>query len=242
MSAGMKRSVLCLRPVCASSLLLSGKPTVLRARWLTGVHSLIRQHSSQLSPFPCLHTQASRPTHSVQHRSFSSKTQGLQPLESHTSEKFSLIYSFPAIKVLRAVSRLKLLQTGITILLLPPVYYFYYHGQIAYSLVSYTTGIAAFAALMLYSLSHYLRRIIGMMYINESKTVLKVSHLTFWGRRHDLYIPVREVMTLGDTGDSRNETLLQLKRYNHPNVLYFTTRLGQVVDRQTFNEVFGGFP
>uniref|UniRef100_A0A8C7MJ59 Transmembrane protein 186 n=1 Tax=Oncorhynchus kisutch TaxID=8019 RepID=A0A8C7MJ59_ONCKI len=135
-----------------------------------------------------------------------------------STPKYNLIYSLPHIKLLRAVSRLKLIQTGITI---------------------YSTGIAAFAAVMLFSASHYLRRVVGMMYLDESQTTLKVSHLTFWGRRKDVYLPVTDVMTLGDTGDSIGETILRLKRYSSSETLYFSTRLGRVVDRQAFEKVFG---
>uniref|UniRef100_A0A8D0CJN7 Transmembrane protein 186 n=1 Tax=Scleropages formosus TaxID=113540 RepID=A0A8D0CJN7_SCLFO len=154
--------------------------------------------------------------------------------------KFTLIYKFPAIRFLRVVSRLKLLQTGITFLLLPPVYYLYFQGQVTYSLVSYSTGIAVFAAIMLYSLSHYLRRFVGMIYLDHSETTLKISHLTFWGKRQDLYVPVNDIMTLADTGDSRNEVLLCLKRYSSPDILYFSTQLGQVVDKNAFKQIFGG--
>ncbi|KAG2455870.1 TM186 protein, partial [Polypterus senegalus] len=159
--------------------------------------------------------------------------------KGHLDEKFTLLYRFPAIKFLRVVSRLKLLQTGITIVVLPSVYYLYVQGEATYTLFAYSTGIAIFAAVMLYSMSHYLRRVIGMMYLNESKTVLKVSHLTFWGKRHDFHVPVHDVIPLGDTGDSHNEVLLQLKRYSQPEVLYFTCRLGQVIDSERFTHVFG---
>ncbi|KAM6972599.1 transmembrane protein 186 [Aplochiton taeniatus] len=155
------------------------------------------------------------------------------------TEKYSLIYSLPHIKLLRAVSRLKLMQTGITMILLPPVYYFYLQGDVSYFLVSYATGIAAFAGLMLYTVSHYLRRVVGMMYLDSSQTTLKVSHLSFWGQRADIYLPVSDVMTVGDAGDSIGESILRLKRYSDPNTLYFSTRFGHVTDTQAFEKVFG---
>lgn len=156
-----------------------------------------------------------------------------------STENYSLIYSLPHIKLLRAVSRLKLMQTGITVILLPPVYYLYLQGDVSYFLVSYTTGIAAFAGLMLYTFSHYLRRVVGMMYLDSSQTTLKVSHLSFWGRRRDTYLPVSDVMTIGDAGDSIGESILRLKRYSDPNTLYFSTRFGHITDRQAFEKVFG---
>lgn len=153
--------------------------------------------------------------------------------------KYNMIYTFPHIKLVSALSRLKLLQTGITVVILPPVYFLYLQGDISFFLVGYTTGIAVFAGIMLYTASHFLRRVVGMMYLDPSQTTLKVSHLTFWGRRHDIYLPVTDVMTIGDTGDSANEKILKLKRFSSPQTLYFSTYFGRVVDKQGFEKVFG---
>ncbi|XP_067912234.1 transmembrane protein 186 [Heterodontus francisci] len=156
------------------------------------------------------------------------------------NEHFTMIYRFQGIRFLRAISQIKVLQTGITVALLPTVYYFYLQEQVQYALVSYITGLSGFAIVMLYSMSYYLRRFIGILYLNDSGTTLKISHLTFWGRRNDFYVPVEDVMPLGDTGDAANETILQFKQYNRTEVFYFTTKFGQVIDKQKFLQVFGG--
>uniref|UniRef100_A0AAQ4Q612 Transmembrane protein 186 n=1 Tax=Gasterosteus aculeatus aculeatus TaxID=481459 RepID=A0AAQ4Q612_GASAC len=158
-----------------------------------------------------------------------------------SANRYSLIYTLPHIRLLRAVSRLKLLQTAITVVILPPVYLFYFQGAVPFALVSYTTGIALLAGVMLFTASHFFRRVVGMMYLDPPQTTLKVSHLTFWGRRHDLYLPVSDVMTIGDTGDSVNETIVKLKRFSSPQTLYFSTRFGRVVDKQAFEKVFGTY-
>ncbi|KAI3352316.1 hypothetical protein L3Q82_005283 [Scortum barcoo] len=156
-----------------------------------------------------------------------------------STQKYTMIYTLPHIKLLRAVSRLKLLQTTITVVILPPVFYFYLQGDVSLFLVSYTTGIALFAGVMLYTASHFLRRVVGMMYLDPSQAMLKVSHLTFWGSRNDIYLPVSDVMTIADTGDPMNEKILKLKRYSSPQTFYFSTHFGRVVDRQGFEKVFG---
>ncbi|XP_049577099.1 transmembrane protein 186 [Syngnathus scovelli] len=156
-----------------------------------------------------------------------------------STQKYDMIYKFPHIKLFRAVSRLKLLQTGITVIILPPVYVLYLMGDASLFLVNYTTAMALFAGVMLYTASHFFRRVVGMMYLDSSHNTLKVSHLTFWGRRHDIYMPVSDVMTIADTGDSSHETVLKLKRYSTPQTLFFSTRFGQVVDKQRFEKVFG---
>nr|XP_057935247.1 transmembrane protein 186 [Doryrhamphus excisus] len=156
-----------------------------------------------------------------------------------STQKFDIFYKFPHMRLLRAVSRLKLLQTGITVVILPPVYIMYLMGEAPIFLVSYSTGVALFAGVMLYTASYFFQRVVGMMYLDSTKNTLKVSHLTFWGGRHDIYMPVSDVMTVGDTGDSFNERILKLKRYSTPKTLYFSTHFGQVVDKQQFEKVFG---
>ncbi|CAL8270453.1 unnamed protein product [Gadus morhua 'NCC'] len=149
-----------------------------------------------------------------------------------------MIYHLPHIKLIRAISRLKLLQTGITLAILPPVYYFYLSGELSYFLATYSTGIAVLAGVMLYTASHFLRKVVGMMYLDSTQSTLKVSHLTFWGRRHDVFLPVTDVMTLGDTGDALTETVLRLKRYSTAETMYFSLSYGRIVDKQAFEKVF----
>lgn len=158
-----------------------------------------------------------------------------------SSQKYSLIYSLPHIRILRVVSRLKLLQTGITITILPPVFYLYLQGDVSSYKVCYATGIAVFAAVMLYTISNILRKVVGMMYLDSSQTTLKVSHLTFWGKRQDIYLPVSDIMTIGDTGSSGNERILKLRRYSSPHTLYFSPYYGRVQDQDGFEKVFGKF-
>ncbi|XP_029991553.1 transmembrane protein 186 [Sphaeramia orbicularis] len=156
-----------------------------------------------------------------------------------TTQKYTMIYRLPHIKLLRAVSRLKLLQTAITVVILPPVYILYFHGDVSFFFVSYSTGLALFAGVMLYTASHFFRRVVGMMYLDPTQTTLKVSHLTFWGKRNDIFLPVSDVMTIGDAGDSVGETIMKLRRYSSPQTFYFSTYFGRVLDKEAFEKVFG---
>ncbi|XP_064376486.1 transmembrane protein 186 [Dromaius novaehollandiae] len=155
------------------------------------------------------------------------------------TEEFRLVYRFPGIKYCRVLSRLKLLQTAITTVTLPPVCYLYLHGQVSQAILLYTAGIACFAGVMLYGMSYFFRRIIGLIYLNETGSTVKVAHLTFWGRRKDIVCPLETVMTLGDVGDGKGELLLQFKRYNSTDILYFTLKFGQIVDKEKFIQIFG---
>ncbi|NXY02602.1 TM186 protein, partial [Pteruthius melanotis] len=155
------------------------------------------------------------------------------------TEEFELVYRFPGIKHCRVLSRLKLLQTATSMVMLPPICYLYLQGQVSQNILFYTTGVAVFAGAMLYGMSYFFRRIIGFIYLSETGQTVRVAHLTFWGRRNDIYCPRETVMTLDDIGDSKEELLLQFKRYNSTDTLYFTIKYGQIVDRQKFAQIFG---
>ncbi|NWY58016.1 TM186 protein, partial [Chionis minor] len=154
-------------------------------------------------------------------------------------EEFKLVYRFPGIKYCRVLSRLKLLQTATTVAVLPPICHLYLQDQVSQHVLLYVSGIALFAGAMLYGMSYFFRRIIGLIYLNETGRTVKVAHLTFWGRRNDIYCPIETVMTLDEVGDSKGELLLQFKRYNSTDILYFTIKFGQIVDRQKFTQIFG---
>ncbi|NWU60433.1 TM186 protein, partial [Pterocles burchelli] len=177
---------------------------------------------------PSLRLCHSAPAAAVQQKAADGKT-----------EEFKLVYRFPGIKYCRVLSRLKLLQTATTVVMLPPICYLYLQDQVSQNILFYTTGIALFAGAMLYSMSYFFRRIIGLIYLNETGRTVKVAHLTFWGRRNDIYCPIETVMTLDEVGDRKGELLLQFKRYNSTDVLYFTIKFGQIVDRQKFTQIFG---
>ncbi|XP_063170668.1 transmembrane protein 186 [Candoia aspera] len=164
-----------------------------------------------------------------------------QQSSSESSEQFTLIYRFSGIRSLRVFSRLKVLQTGITLVVLPPVWYLYWLDQATFAQGLYVTVGLCFSLVILYAASFFLQRIIGFMYLNESGTLLKISHLTFWGKRRNFCCPVESVMISGDVGKERSRFLLKFRQYDRKGVLYFLPQLGQIVDQQGFVKVFGHF-
>ncbi|NXP43687.1 TM186 protein, partial [Heliornis fulica] len=180
----------------------------------------------QREPSPCLHH--SGPADVARQKAADEK-----------GEEFTLVYRFSGIRYCRVLSRLKLLQTATAVVVLPPVFYLYVHDQLSQSILLYTTGVALFAGAMLYGMSYFFRRIIGFIYLNASGRTVRVAHLTFWGRRNDIYCPIETVVPLDEVGDSKGELLLQFKQYDSTDVLYFTVKYGQIVDRQKFTQIFG---
>ena len=177
--------------------------------------------------------------------SISHKTRNQKPASSNDltssieDEPFTTFYHFPYIIVTRLISRLKIYQTGLTIVVLPPVYVQYALGQMEASNVAMVTGIAAFAGMMLYVISHYTRRLVGLLAINKNRDVLRISHLTFWGNRNNIYVPVEKVVPLSDMADCPNDAYLKLCFYDSKNYFYYTLRYGSVINKDIFHFVLG---
>ncbi|KFV66083.1 Transmembrane protein 186, partial [Dryobates pubescens] len=205
--------------------------------WFLGMRECLQSPKQRVKGVNCYPGRQQEPSVCLCHAAPAAVVQ--QTAVEQKTEEFKLVYRFPGIKYCRMLSRLKLLQTATTMIMLPPITYLYLQDQVSQSVFLYTSGIALFAGAMLYAMSYFLRRIIGFIYLNETGQTVKVAHLTFWGRRSDLYCPKETVVPLDEVGDSKEELLLQFKRYNSRDILYFTIKYGQIVDRQKFTQIFG---
>ncbi|KAM5131318.1 transmembrane protein 186 [Callospermophilus lateralis] len=158
---------------------------------------------------------------------------------SEENEKFQMVYRFNAIRAFGYVSRLKVAQTALTVVALPPGFYWYSQGLMTFNSLCLLSGIAGFALVMLCWMSYFFRRLVGILYVNESGTVLRVAHLTFWGWRQDTYCPVADVMPLTETKDRPQDLFVRIQQYSGKQTFYLTLRHGRVVDRERFTQVFG---
>uniref|UniRef100_A0A8C6WD09 Transmembrane protein 186 n=1 Tax=Nannospalax galili TaxID=1026970 RepID=A0A8C6WD09_NANGA len=154
-------------------------------------------------------------------------------------EKFYMVYRFSAIRSLGYVSRLKLAQTALTVLALPVGFCWYSQGLMTLNSIYLMGGISSFALAMLCWMSHYFRRLVGILYVNESGTVLRVAHLTFWGWRQDTYCDVSDVKPLSESKDQVQDVFMRIQQYSGKQTFYLTLRYGRILDRERFSQVFG---
>lgn len=101
------------------------------------------------------------------------------------------------------------------------------------------SGVASFALAMLFWMSHFLRRLVGILYVNESGTLLRVAHLTFWGWRQDTYCAVSDMMPLSESEERVQDVFLRIQQYSGKQTFYLTLRYGRILDRDRFSQVFG---
>ncbi|KAK2490555.1 hypothetical protein MC885_020679 [Smutsia gigantea] len=155
------------------------------------------------------------------------------------TEKFRMVYRFDAIRAVGVLSRLKVAQTALTVMALPPGLYCYSQDLMAFNALCLAGGIAGFALAMLYWMSYFFRRLVGILYVNDSGTVLRVAHLTFWGQRQDTYCSMADVIPLTETKDRPQEVFVRIQQYSGKQTFYLTLRYGRILDRERFTQVFG---
>jgi len=157
----------------------------------------------------------------------------------HAAVQFTRFYRFPHIRWVRGLARLKIYQTAATVVMLPPMCYGYANGMVSLPSVQAAFAVATFAGVMLYGISGYTRNFIGMLSLNKTEDMVQISHLTFWGKRRDIYAPVEDVVPLADMSENPKDIYVKLCRYSTTDVLYFTLRAGGIEDMSKFVKVFG---
>uniref|UniRef100_H0XFL8 Transmembrane protein 186 n=1 Tax=Otolemur garnettii TaxID=30611 RepID=H0XFL8_OTOGA len=155
------------------------------------------------------------------------------------TEKFHMVYRFDAIRAFGFLSRLKVAQTALTVVAWPPGFYLYSQGLITFNSLCFMSGLASFALAMLCWMSYFFRRLVGILYVNDSGTILRVAHLNFWGWRRDTYCLVAEVIPLTDTEEWSQDLFVRIKQYNGKQTFYLTLRYGRILDTERFTKVFG---
>ena len=157
----------------------------------------------------------------------------------HAAAQFTRFYRFPHIRWVRGLARLKIYQTAATVVMLPPMCYGYAIDVVSLPSVQAAFAVATFAGVMLYGISGYTRNFIGMLSLNKAEDMVRISHLTFWGKRRDLYAPVEDIVPLADISENPKDIYVKLCRYSTKDVLYFTLRAGGIEDMSKFVKVFG---
>ncbi|GFT87940.1 transmembrane protein 186 [Trichonephila clavipes] len=149
------------------------------------------------------------------------------------------IYYFPYIRIAAVLNRLKLYQTAFTVANFPLSVIMYNNGLMELQSVQIVSGCAALACGTLYFITSFFRRLVGIISISKDQKLIKISHLTFWGRKRDLIVPLEDIVPLTDGSCNPNEVYIKLLRFSTEDILYFTLKFGNILDKSKFELVFG---
>ncbi|KAG8191156.1 hypothetical protein JTE90_016669 [Oedothorax gibbosus] len=158
---------------------------------------------------------------------------------TNEAKAWKRIYYFPYIELAAFLNRFKLYQTTFTVVAIPVSVAMYNYGTMDLDTVGIVTGCAVLASTTLFLMSGYFRRLIGIIAISEDEKTVKISHLTFWGRRNDVSVPSEDIIPLGDGDCNANDVYVKVRRYSSAESLYLTLKFGKIMDISKFELVFG---
>ena len=157
-----------------------------------------------------------------------------------SSDDYTKVYRLPSIVAIGMFSRFKIIQTGLTILILIPLSKMYLAGTIGGTVLGSAVGIMSFACVMLYIFSGLARRVVGMISVNQSFTVAKVSHLTFWGKKADTFIDIKHIEHVSDYQNT-NDLFVRLKTHTGDKNMFLSLKLGEIYHKGKLENVIGTF-
>lgn len=115
----------------------------------------------------------------------------------------------------------------------------YSNGLIELDAVGIITGCAVLASATLYVMTGYFKRLIGIIAITDDEKIVKISHLTFWGRKNEISVPLEDIIPLSDCDCNANDVYVKVNRYSSSDYLYLTLKFGNIMDKSKFELVFG---
>jgi len=157
----------------------------------------------------------------------------------HANAQFTVFYRFPYITAARFISRLKLYQTAVVVLAVPPTVYYYNIGDIGLEPCVGIIAASTVALTMLYIFTNFFQRVVGLVALSSDEKLVRLSHLTFFGGRNDLVVPVDDIVPLSDTSEISNDVFVKVHRYSTTDTLYMSLLYGRIENVETFQKIFG---
>lgn len=153
-------------------------------------------------------------------------------------DNFDCIYKFRYINHLRLFSRMKIYQTGLSVLS-GVGSIILYNAQIVKELSAllYINGAMVFALIMLFVISRQTVKIIGRIYLSDDQSKVLISHLDFFGKRRDMEINLEDIESLSSI-DELSEKFFKLRLKNLDGYMLVSLPLGEIYDKNAFLKLF----
>ena len=169
--------------------------------------------------------------------------------ESNIAEinTFRPIFRFAYIPIIVSICRLKVYMTagvcGFSPVILYNAIYQNLDPQIWYNfgiLLGFSVGTLGF-------FGEFFRRCVCIVYINKDDSTVKLSHMSFWGKRKDVEIPLNDIVPLSETSERVGWIFWKIRFYENSiaskavdrSALIICTRFGNVIEDDALVKIFG---
>lgn len=168
-------------------------------------------------------------------------TKKVAKTQDDLDEKFLKVFQYPHVIKVALYQRLKVYLTGTTIILTSGAIL---TGETLLGGVSSFIGIAGFSTFALLISGEWMRRVIGIIYIDQTdfKTV-KLAHISFWGKRRELLVNTEDIKYFSDTNqkETANHNVFWKVQFYDPKLstMFISTKYGGITDPDKFRLIFG---
>ena len=153
------------------------------------------------------------------------------------SEPVIVFYRWPTMRHFRFISRLKLYQVSGMLLLLVPMTLWHHVGTVDLSTLTFAWAAAAGTTGVFAVLSKVFTRCVGELALVTHSGDIRVSTLTFMGRRKDVVIPANSIIPYNDTANRLSSPLQRLELTNSSQAYWYSIRYGQVLNTDVMAKV-----
>lgn len=149
-----------------------------------------------------------------------------------------VFYRWPTMKHFRFISRLKLYQVSGMLVLLTPMTFWYHMGTVNLATLTFAGAAAAGTTGVFVALSRMFTRCVGELALTHSGDI-RVSTLTFMGKRKDFLIPANCIIPYNDTANRLRSPLQRLELANSRHVYWYSVRYGRILNNDIMIRVTG---
>ncbi|KAK6172924.1 hypothetical protein SNE40_016487 [Patella caerulea] len=160
-------------------------------------------------------------------------------LNSELEKEYTSIYRLKNMKYLQILNRAKIyLTVSSMISLLPPIYNGVY-GDVSPVLFLSLSAVITCITVALYILSALMPRIVGELGINKNSDEIRLSYLSFWGKRQDLLVPVDMLVPFGEIVESSKKDYQVIKLRDMSDKWYLFPQYAKLLEKSKIESVFG---
>ena len=183
--------------------------------------------------------------HSVYLSTKTSKTVKNSP--ANDSDTYKEIFRFAHIPILLIVCRGKIYITASLFTCSPIVLYSWFYDNLAQQDLNVFGSLIGFSVGTLFFFGEFFRRCVCLVYISKDDTTVKLSHMSFWGKRRNIEVPLEDIIPLSETSERVGNIFWKVSFYPNSDAskivdrsnLLICTKFGNVKDNEAMIKIFG---
>ena len=202
-------------------------------------HSQLRQKNNErLSIVP-------KKLHSVD---LSTKTPNtVENNSANDSDIYKEIFRFAHIPILLIICRGKIYITASLFACSPIILYSWWYDILGQQGMNTFSSLMGFSVGTLFLFGEVFRRCVCLVYISKDDTTVKLSHMSFWGKRKNIEVPLEDIVPLSETSERVGNIFWKISFYPNSDAskivdrsnLIISTKFGHIKDNEAMIKIFG---